>query len=187
MDSTTRHSLLPTGPIISLTVAMLSLGLTSLVNYKQTTNHILNNRNPFSSSSTSENSNVQIFDFNLPSALSTIPSLKMTENARTNRTLWETISSADFHAGLQKVEPDAWIPSHNHETEEIMIIISGQGKVYDDVGIPFVVTPGSMIHFNRERFHTIHNIKSDQPLLLMWCFPTRYGINKFQFQQDYDV
>lgn len=170
MDS--RQSLIPIGPIITFTIAIVSLGLTSVVTYHR-------------SEQIKPQSKVRIFDTRNTSGLNALAPIRLIGDAKTNRTIWELVSSWEFQAGIQRVEPDAWIPSHSHETEEIIIVVSGEGLVYDENGKATHLTSGSMLHIEKNTQHAIRNINTVQPLLLVWAFPVRFGINKFQFQEKY--
>lgn len=170
MDS--RQSIIPIGPIVSFTIAIVGLGLTSVITYHR-------------SEQVKPQSKVRIFDIRNTAGLDALPLIRMTGDAKTNRTIWEVVSSREFHAGIQRVEPAAWIPSHSHETEEIIVVISGEGVVYDENGKGTPLAPGRMLHIEKNTQHAIRNINMVQPLLLIWSFPVQFGINKFRFRDKY--
>lgn len=183
-----RSSVIPIGPIASFAVAMITLGVTTVVKYRNSEYW----GTTLQPSATSQievplDTPKPIAFFNVYDVNTTNPQheLPLTSTAKTNRTLWQLVNSSQLHAGLQRVEPGAWIPSHSHETEELIVIISGHAQVYDENGFSTHVSQGSLIHFTRGSLHAIHNTETDQPLLLMWSFPNRFGYNKFQFQDEY--
>lgn len=170
MDST-RQSVIPIGPVISFTIAIVSLGLTSVITYHRATE-------PQKPQTKAHVFNIRSID---------VTPIRLTSNAKTNRTVWEVVSSREFHAGLQRVEPGAWIPPHSHDTEEIVVVISGDGLIYDENGMETPLVSGTMVHMDKKSRHAIRNINSVQPLLLMWSFPVRFGTNKFEFRENYKI
>lgn len=172
MDET-RHSLTPIGSIASFAVAVTSVCLTAVIT--------LNRSTP---SPEAIEQNISIFDVNSGVGLMDIIP-KRFGFPITNRTIWETVSTSEFHAGLQRLEPNTWIPTHAHETEEVIMIVSGQASLYDENGFERKLATGCMVHIKRKLSHAIHNTAQDKPLLLMWVFPRKFGYNKFEFQDTY--
>lgn len=169
-----RTSVIPFGPIISFTIAVVSLGVTSVITYHRTEPQ-------------QPQSRIHVFDPHTKAGLGDIIPLTFNEDSKTNRTIWETVSTKELHAGIQRIEPEAWIPSHSHDTEELVTVISGFGIVIDENGLQTELRQGSMVHIEKRSQHAIRNIAIDKPLLIMWSFPTRFGYNKFQFRQRYNT
>lgn len=169
-----RQSLTPIGSIASFAVAVTSVCLTAVIT--------LNRGNP---PPEIVKDKVSIFDINSGVGIMDIAPKRFGFPV-TNRTIWETVSTSELHAGLQRLEPDAWIPRHSHDMEEILMIISGQGSLYGENGIERGLVPGYMVHIEKKWSHTIHNTAKDRPLLLMWVFPRKFGYNKFEFQSVYE-
>lgn len=172
MDET-RQSLSPIGSIASFAVAVTSVCLTAVIT--------LNRSSPPPKTVTKK---ISIFDINSGIGIMDIVP-KRFGFPKTNRTIWETVSTSELHAGLQRLEPDTWIPTHAHDTEEVIVIISGQGSLYDENGIKRALVTGYMVHIQGKISHTIYNTAKDKPLLLMWVFPRKFGYNKFEFQDTY--
>lgn len=162
----------PLNSFASFTVAVVSLCLTGLVTFRQ------------SKVPSTIDTKTRIFDFHGRSLIDITP-VRFWQFPKTNRTIWEAVSTSELHAGLQRVEPDAWIPTHAHDTEEIIVVISGQGTLYDENGIGRQISSGNMVHFESGSKHTVHNSAMDEPLFLMWTFPRKFGRAKFKFQETY--
>lgn len=138
-------------------------------------------------SSTLENGvqSISIFNFDSPESLSFANKLDFSSHASTNRTIWETVNSEQLHAGLERVEPGAEIPPHAHETEELFMVFSGEGAVYDAKGHVQMLYVGSMVHIKKHSTHSFKNL-GNRPLLLMWILPKKPAQKDgFQFQQTY--
>lgn len=104
--------------------------------------------------------------------------------SHTNRTLWKTVNTIQFQAGLERIEPGAAIPRHSHPTEEIVFVYRGNGRVCHHSSAEQVIKPGSMIHIGENVPHSFKNT-ADEPLWLMWCFPAANNPNSFTFRQQY--
>lgn len=127
---------------------------------------------------------VRVFDVARGEGLHGVRVNHMLSDPNSARTVWETIDGSKnaLHAGLERVEVGAHIPSHSHNTEEIVLVYGGQGAVYDDRGREQEMTTGTMVHIAARSKHAIRNTGQD-PLWLLWCFPS--SSKPFQFQQDY--
>lgn len=151
---------------------MLSLAMTSVITYHP-------------SDPVRPASNVRVFELQSNIGLDTVTPTVFDTDTKTNRSIWETVSTRELHAGLQTVQPEAWIPAHAHDTEELITVISGLAVLYDKNGVQTELRQGSMIHIEKKSHHAIRNIATDEPLVLMWAFPARFGFNKFQFRNEY--
>lgn len=156
-------------PLVSILITTLSLSIPFLAAL-------------WSSSAPSSPPSILSFNIHTPS-LSLTPKV-LDSDPRTNRTVWEAVSTAELHAGLERLEVGAWIPPHSHPTEEIFTIVAGVAHVYDEDGQYHRSGPGSLVHVRKQARHAIRNA-GDEPLLLMWIFPASGDAKKFQFQQRY--
>lgn len=171
MDQTRQSvSASPYGTIISFAIAVVSLVLTSMSFQK--------NIKPVSQGQ------LAVFNIATNTGLSAITSRTFDEQLHTNRTLWETVKSKQFHAGLERIESGAWIPPHAHDTEEIVFVYGGQGLLYDQTGVRREVTVGSMIHIGKGVRHAFRN-SGTEPMWLMWSFPSSAQGTRFQFEPNY--
>lgn len=229
MDASTtaaaaRHSALPFGPFASFTIAMVTLSVTSFlkaVNIINNPGNMLTNTfyhhhgtnsdatttttaGRFALSSSSSLSNLNVYNVHDVEFTHPHAALRLTAHTKTNRTLWQVINSSQFHAGVQRVEPLAWIPSQSYDTEALLIVVSavpvgdtsnttsssstsGVGAVvYNEHGFSTRVEQGAMIHVRKNSLHAIQNPDRDHALLLVWTFPTRFGVSKAQFRDNYD-
>lgn len=208
-----RHSALPFGPIASFTIAMVTLSVTSflkavnIINKSDpmTINNILYHQHQHhdntllssSSSSSPQLSNVNVYNVHDVDLTHPHAALRLSAHTKTNRTLWQVVNSSQFHAGIQRVEPLAWIPSQSYDTEALLIVVSsvdsngaktsGSGAVvYDEHGFSVCVEQGAMIHVKKNSLHAVQNPDPEHALLLVWTFPTRFGVTKTQFRDNYD-
>lgn len=161
----------PHGTVISFLVAALSLGITVYTTWR--------NRTPVEPVSP-----VSLFNVVSGEGLSTIAAMVLDKDARTNRTVWETVDTSELHAGLERIEVAAWIPPHSHSTEEIVVVCAGSGLVYDFHGHSKPMEVGAMVHIAANSRHAFRNI-GEEPLLIAWLFPSMFASNKFEFRQRY--
>ena len=160
-----RECVLQHGPVASFFVALISLAWTS-------------------SLYPSAPQNAATLTFYDPYTLqSSIPAIRFHQHPSTNRTIWETVDTTDLHAGLERVEPGAWMPPHAHDTEEIILFFKGIAMAYDGNGRKTKIYPGTMIHVKKGARHAFQNV-GEEPLWLLWSFPGRAS-SKFHFQQHY--
>lgn len=128
---------------------------------------------------------VSLFNVVSLAGLSRIAALNLDKDARTNRTIWETVNTNSLHAGLERIEVGAWVPPHSHTTEEIIVVCAGSGLVYDENGRSKPMKVGAMAHIAAHSRHAFRNV-GDEPLLIVWLFPAKEASNKFEFRQRYN-
>lgn len=162
----------PHGTLISFLVAAFSLGITVYTTWR--------NRSPVDPVSP-----VSVFNVVTGDGLSTIAPMVLDKDARTNRTVWETVGSNELHAGLERIEVAAWIPPHSHSTEEIVIVVAGSGLVYDQNGHSKHMEVGAMVHIAANSRHAFRNV-GEEPLLIAWLFPSIFASDQFKFRQRYN-
>lgn len=169
MDQT-RNAPAP-GTVVSLLVAAVSLGISAYTTWRS--------RKPVEPVSP-----VSLFNIVTGDGLSSIHAMTLDKDARTNRTVWETVDTNELHAGLERIEVAAWIPPHSHTTEEVIVVYAGSGLVYDENGHSKPMEAGAMVHIAANSRHAFRNI-GGEPLLIAWLFPSMFASNKFEFRQKY--
>lgn len=128
---------------------------------------------------------VALFNVVSMAGLSQIPAKIFDEDAQTNRTIWETVNTNSFHGGLERIEAGAWVPPHSHTTEEIIVVYSGSGLVFDENGHSKPLEVGAIVHIAAHSRHAFQNT-GDEPLFIAWLFPVNLASSKFEFRQLYN-
>lgn len=155
---------------ISTVVAIISLAVTLI---------------PFRKSPQSvQQTSVRVFNIASNQGLDHATFLPLDKDPHTNRTIWQTVATSHVQAGLERLEPGAWIPPHSHHTEEILLVYSGIGEAYDENGHVMPLSPGSMVHIRRGGRHAFRNT-GIHPMWLMWSFPRSSNKRTFEFHQKY--
>lgn len=157
--------------LLSLLIAALTLTLTALTTLRF--KHIPPNASP-----------IRVFNIHTGQGLHRLTPQIFNEDAATNRTLWTTVETAQLHAGLERLEPHAWIPPHTHNTEEVVVVCKGVALVYDESGFAQRMDTGAMVHIEAYARHAFRN-SGNEPLLIMWLFPALLAVDKFEFRQRY--
>lgn len=157
--------------LLSILIAALTLTLTALTALRK--QHIYPNTSP-----------IRVFDLHTGQGLHHLIPQIFNEDAATNRTLWTTVDTAQLHAGLERLEPHAWIPPHTHNTEEVVVVCKGVALVYDESGFGQRMDAGAMVHIEPYVGHAFRNL-GNEPLLIMWLFPALLAADKFEFRQRY--
>lgn len=160
------------GTVLSFFVAAVSLGVSVY-----TTWHSRQEVEPVSP--------VSLYNIVTGDGLSRVPAMILDKDARTNRTIWETVDTNEMHAGLERIEVAAWVPPHSHTSEEIIVVCAGSGLVYDENGHSTPMETGAMVHIAANSRHAFRNV-GNEPLLIVWLFPSMFAANKFEFRQKYN-
>lgn len=157
--------------ILSFVIACTSIGLKTLT---------------FKKSSRTNDQSFRVYNLHTGEGMQAIDSLTLDSEPHTNRTTWETIISPQFHAGLERIEVGCWIPPHSHKTEEIILVYKGRGFVHGENNRKQPVQSGSLVHIPTGTVHAFENT-GDDPLWIMWTFPSTKKDDLFKFSQRYST
>lgn len=158
------------GTVASFAIAVVSLALTC-------TNYL-------KSQERSQGGGLKFFNMGSDPGAHSIQPIEFHAHSHTNRTIWETVNTGELHAGLQRVEAGAWMPPHSHPMEEIILLFAGRGIAYDENGEKTEIWPGTMVHIKKGARHAFQNV-GEEPMWLLWSFPTKLGVRKFEFRDRY--
>lgn len=154
---------------LSFVIACVSVGITTLTLKKSTL---------------ARDQSFSVYNLHTGEGMQAIDPITLDSEPNTNRTTWETVVSPQFHAGLERIEVGCWIPPHSHQTEEIILVYKGRGFVHGENSHKQPLQTGSLVHIRTGITHAFHNT-GDEPLWLMWSFPSTTKDDLFKFKQRY--
>lgn len=108
---------------------------------------------------------VRVFDFHSLSA-----GMELRHDARYNRTVWELFTTDQLHAGAQVVQPGAWIPRRVYRDDMALVVLRGEGTLYDGAGLTKSLASGTVVHVPRGAEHAVRNDGTHDRLELVWVF-----------------